>query len=113
MNASERRYTPRYNLRIPLRIQRLGGPKTAPQSVESMNVSARGVYFASDLPFQVGAPLQILFRMPEEVTGRVSPEWNCRGRVVRIDAHAEPSGTAGIGVEIQYYEISKASGAQI
>jgi PilZ domain len=107
MKADERRYTPRYKLKIPLIVQLLGASMAPAQSFESANVSARGVYFASDLPFQIGTPLQISFRMPEEVTGRISPEWNCRGRVVRIDAGAEPSGMAGIGVELQYYEISQ------
>ena len=63
----------------------------------------------SDLPFQVGTPLQIVFRMPEEITGKRSQEWNCRGRVVRSDTVTESTSLAGIGVEIQYYEVSKAS----
>ena len=112
MKADERRYTPRYKLKIPLRVQPLGASKTPAQSFESANVSARGVYFASDLPFQIGTPLQISFRMPEEITGRILPEWNCTGRVVRIDAGTEPSNMAGIGVELQYYEISEPSDRQ-
>jgi hypothetical protein len=112
MRVDERRYTPRYNLKIPLKIKPLGASKVPAQSVESANVSARGIYFASALPFQIGASLQISFRMPEEVTGKISPEWNCRGRVVRVDASTQPSGMAGIGVEIQYYEISKPSDRQ-
>ena len=88
MRVDERRYTPRYNLKIPLKIKpsQSASKSAGAESVESTNVSARGIYFASDLPFQIGTVLQISFRMPEEITGNISPEWNCRGRVVRIDA---------------------------
>jgi hypothetical protein len=85
MKADERRFTPRYNLKIPLKIQSLDASYALAQAAESANISARGVYFASDLPFKIGTPLQIALRMPEEVTGKASPEWNCRGRVVRVD----------------------------
>jgi len=109
MRADERRLTPRYNLKIPLRVQPIGVPSTPIRLAESSDVSARGIYFASDLPFQVGTALQIVFRMPEEVTGETPREWNCRGRVVRADADADSRGKTGIGVEIQSYKVSKAS----
>ena len=105
MKAGERRFTPRYPLKIPLTIQMLGAAQAAAQSAETANISYRGVYFASERRFDVGTPLQIALRMPEEVTGRVSQEWNCRGRVVRVDADSDRRSL--IGVEIQYYEISR------
>ena len=107
MRSNERRFNTRYNkLKIPLRISPLG-PQAPAHQVESADVSARGFYFESKLPFAVGTPLQITFRMPQEVAGRFSPEWICRGRVVRVNAAAESCGVAGVGVEIQYYEVSK------
>jgi hypothetical protein len=105
MKAGERRFTPRYPLKIPLTIQMLGAGQAATQSAESANISFRGVYFASAFRFEVGTPLQIAFRMPEEVSGRVSQEWNCRGRVVRVEADSECR--ILIGFEIQYYELSR------
>ena len=109
MRAEERRLTPRYNLKIPLRIRPVDTPRSPVRLAESSNVSARGIYFFSDLPFQVGTALQIVFRMPEEVTGETPREWNCRGHVVRTDTDAQSCRKAGIGVEIQSYEVSKAS----
>jgi|ERR1700676_1861999 hypothetical protein len=103
MKAGERRFTPRYPLKIPLTIQLLGTAQAAAQSAETSNISFRGVYFVSKCRFEVGAPLQIALRMPEEVSGRVSQEWNCRGRVVRVEADFDCR--TSIGVEIQYYEI--------
>ncbi len=105
MKAGERRFTPRYPLKVPLTIQKLGTALTAAQSTETANISVRGVCFASECRFEVGTPVQIALRMPEEVTGRVSQEWNCRGRVVRVEADSECRTL--IGVEIQYYEIPR------
>lgn len=109
MKADERRLSPRYKLKIPLRIQPVDEPRAPEQSAESSDVSARGIYFVSELPFQVGTPLQIVLRMPQEVTGKFSAEWNCRGRVVRTDSGIEPGGKPGIGVEIEDYEIVESS----
>ncbi len=109
MKADERRLTPRHNLKIPLRVQPVGLPRAPVRLAESTNVSSRGIYFSSDLPFQVGTALEVTFRMPEEVTGEAPREWICKGRVVRTDAENGSSGRTGIGVEIQSYEVSKAS----
>ena len=107
MKADERRLAPRHNLKIPLRVQPVGLPRAPARLAESSNVSSRGIYFSSDLPFQVGTALEVTFRMPEEVTGEVPREWVCRGRVVRTDADADSRGRTGIGVEIQSYKVSK------
>jgi len=103
MSESDRRLAPRYNLKIPLRIQPIGEPKAAERAADSEDVSTRGIYFLSDLSFPVGTPLQIKLRMPPEVTGKTSREWNCTGRVVRTSAAGDSK--AGIAVEIQDYEV--------
>jgi len=105
MKAGERRFTPRYPLKIPLTIQMWGAALAAAQCTETANISVRGVCFASECRFEVGTPVQIALRMPEEVTGRASQQWNCRGRVVRVEADSECRSL--IGVEIQYYEIPR------
>jgi hypothetical protein len=107
MSTDERRRTPRYKLKIPLAIRPVGEPGAPKRRVESSDVSERGIYFVSDLPFEVGTELQIVLRMPEEVTGKSSAEWNCRGLVVRIERTPESGGIAGIGVEIQSYEAAE------
>lgn len=110
MKPAERRYTPRLKLRIPVRIRRLDSAE-APYFVESTDISARGLYFATRLPLNVGAPLQAILRMPEEIAGRILPEWSCRCRVVHIDPGLNSGGESGVGVEIQFYEILKNSPA--
>jgi len=112
MRADERRRSARYNLKIPLRVRPVEEPQSGERRAESENVSGRGIYFVSDLPFQVGTYLQIVFRMPEEVTGEASREWVCKGRVVRTDGASASGGKAGVGVEIQSYEVSKTHGSE-
>lgn len=105
MNPKERRFTPRHKLQIPLTIQPLAGSNLPAQSAQSTDVSIRGLYFASDLSFEIGAPVQVLLQMPEEITGRASPKWSCTGRVVRVDSRQDAGGRRGIAVEIHYYDV--------
>jgi len=104
MKADERRYTPRFKLCIPLRIRGIGSLAAPAQTAESSDISGRGVYFSTDLPLDVGSHLEVFLRMPEEIAGKLQPEWCCTCRVVRVDRCVLPSPMAGIGVEIQYYE---------
>jgi hypothetical protein len=107
MKPGERRYNPRLKLRIPLIIRPLDSSEAPPCTVESTDISARGFYFATSLPLTVGTPVQVVLRMPEEIAGRVLPEWRCQGRVVHVDTHNVPPGESNVGVEIQYYEVLK------
>lgn len=104
MTANERRFVPRYKLRIPLTFRVLGELAAETQAIECLNVSVRGVYSKSNLPLKVGTPLEITMRMPREVTGKVSPELSCRSRVVRIDTRNASQRAVGVGVEILYCE---------
>lgn len=104
MNPKERRFTPRHKLQIPLTVRPLKAPNLPAQSLNSTDVSIRGIYFASDLSFEIGMPVEVLLQMPEEITGRPSPKWNCTGRAVRIDRAEGCTGKRGIGVEIHYYD---------
>lgn len=105
MQESDRRHTPRFDLRVPLRIQPLDSSGTPERQVESSNISSRGVYFATDLPLAVGTPLQMTLRMPEEVVGKPSREWSCNGRVVRVHPNSGPHDKLGVGVEFHWHEV--------
>lgn len=107
MKPGERRYTPRLKLKIPISIRRLDSAESPPRTFESTDISARGFYFETDLPLKVGTPVQVTLRMPEEIAGRVLPEWRCHGRVVHVDTVGVPPGESRVGVEIQYYEVLK------
>ena len=101
----ERRRTERLDLKIQLRVSVL--KSTVPeQRIESLNVSAGGVYFPTNLPLLKGTPVRLLFRLPEQITRKPPTDWVCMGHVV----HAEPvgfgNGLLGVGVQFDCYEVA-------
>jgi hypothetical protein len=72
---------------------------------ESLNLSARGVSFATRFPLSVGTPIQLYLKVPEEVTGKPSSEWRCRGQVIHTRPVESNPGTLLVGVMIVYYEV--------
>jgi len=111
MKGMHRRQRVRYDLQIPLSVQRLGLPLVPPFTALSSNVSASGVCFCTTLPLKVGMPVQITLMMPGEVTGDSSSQWHCWGQVVRLQPkdffHQEPS----VGVKFHYYQAHRANSA--
>jgi hypothetical protein len=77
--------------------------------MESVNVSECGVYFETDTPPREGAMLQIRLEMPKEITGAMTAEWRCTGKVVGVRPTCPPSSSLGVGVRFDYYEILRIS----
>jgi hypothetical protein len=104
MTGTERRLAERLALKIPLRVRI---PKSAVpvHTAESLNVSTRGIYFATDLPLRVGTPLQLVFEMPEEVTHKPASEWCCTGHVVHVQPNGSTQGAVCVGVRFDCYEV--------
>ena len=104
MKPMERRRTERLELRIGLRISVLNS--TAPfRTTEALNLSSAGIYFVTDLPLARGTLLQLLFKMPPEVTHMPATDWLCTGHVVRVKAVSSPNGSLGVGVQFDCYEV--------
>jgi hypothetical protein len=104
MKPMERRRTERLDLRIGLRVSVLNS--TAPfRRTESLNLSSAGVYFVTDLPLVRGTPLQLLFKMPPEVTHRPAADWVCTGHVVHVKPVSSSNGSLGVGVQFDCYEV--------
>jgi len=76
-----RHRAPRYLVRIPLRFRLLASPEMPEEIAESLNLSARGVSFATRFPLAVGTPIQLSLKVPEEVTGK--PTWWLRDTGVK------------------------------
>lgn len=102
--VSNRRQAPRINLSIGLRycVLRSNIPE---QNAESLNLSARGIYFATDLKLKEGSVVQLVMNMPEEITGKAPTEWRCTGHVVRVSPIKSKYGSFGVGVRYDCYEI--------
>lgn len=104
MNPMERRHTVRLDLRIGLRVSVL--KSTAPfRTSESVNLSSAGVYFVTDLPLAPGTPVQLLFKMPPEVTQVPATDWVCTGHVIHVKPVSSPNGSLGVGVQFDCYEV--------
>lgn len=99
-----RRYTERLNLRIPLRVSVLDST-TLEQRIESVNVSAGGIYFQTDLPLLKSTPVRLLFRLPEQITRKPPTDWVCMGHVVHIRPDSSGSGLLGVGAQFDCYEV--------
>ncbi len=104
MTRTERRLAERFGLKIPLRL-RIAKSAAPEHTVESLNVSARGICFATDLPLCTGTPVHLDFEMPEEVTHKPASEWRCTGHVVHVEPKSFPQGATVVGVRFDCYEV--------
>jgi len=104
MEPMERRRAERLKLTIPLSVSVLNS--SAPgHGTESVNVSAGGMYFATNLPLRRGAGVQLHFKMPEEITRTPASDWVCMGHVVHVKPISAPNGWLGVGVQFDCYEV--------
>jgi len=110
IHASERRISPRLQFKTPLRV-RLGNSCSTEQRAESRNLSERGTYFATDTPVAVGSAVEILLKMPEQITGKPATEWRCSGHVVRLEPVDTPRGKLGVAVRFDRCEILRSKTA--
>jgi Tfp pilus assembly protein PilZ len=104
--TSERRISPRHLLKTALRV-RFWKSSSSEQRAESENLSETGTFFATDEPLAIGSAVEILLKMPEEVTGKPTTEWRCTGHVVRLEPVDTPRGKLGVGVKFDCYEIMR------
>jgi hypothetical protein len=104
--TSERRISPRHPLKTALRV-RVWKSGSTEQRAESQNLSETGTFFATDAPLTIGTAVEILLRMPKEITGKPTTEWRCTGHVVRLELVDTPRGKLGVGVKFDCYEIMR------
>ena len=105
MNRNDRRQTARFNLEIPVSIRMVELPEAQAHTGVSSNVSASGVCLSTDLQLNVGAPVEISMRMPQQVTGKPPRDLRCRGQVVRVEANGVRDVKPCVGVQFHYYEV--------
>ena len=108
MSTSERRRTPRFKMRVPLRLHPADTSAENAARVNSLDISASGVSFATKQPVSVGQPIQLQLRMPRRIPGTPSGECSFTGRVVRVESgnasHKGAKGALQVGVQFLYYE---------
>jgi hypothetical protein len=108
--VSERRNSPRHLLKTNLRV-RAWKSGWSERRAESENLSERGVFFATDAPLVIGSAVEVLLKMPEEISGRPTTEWRCTGHVVRLEPVDTPRGKLGVGIQFDCYEVLRSEAA--
>jgi hypothetical protein len=108
--ASERRISRRLQFKTALRV-RVWKCGSTERKAESENLSQRGTFFATDVPLAIGSAVEILLKMPEEISGKPTTEWRCTGHVVRLEPVDTPQGKLGVGVQFDCYEILRSKTA--
>jgi hypothetical protein len=104
--GKDRRLAERHLLKMQVQL-RLRKSNECEQKVDAENVSRRGVFFTTDIPMDKGTMLDLLLEMPEKISGVRSAQWMCMGHVVRVAPSAEMAGAHGVGVEFDFYVVSR------
>jgi hypothetical protein len=104
MARHEYRLTQRFKLHIPLSFHRMETLSEGEHQAKAIDISTRGVYFATSVILCVGEALEVLLEMPKRVTGMKSGPRRFAGRVTHIESKNMPEGLSGIGVQLLYYE---------
>jgi hypothetical protein len=102
---SSSRTTPRFNLKIPIRIRRLDEMGSAEHTVMSSNVSAGGAFFSTDLQLALGTPVRVYFRLPDQIVGMSVPRWCCEGRVIHVHPCGRSRKELEVGISFQMYTL--------
>lgn len=107
MPTLERRSAPRFIMRIPIQIHVLNSEGGAEVTAETMNISRCGIYFSTDQTLEKNATVQILMKLPREVTLGYSKKCLVTGRIAHVQPHGSKPGKSGVGVHFLYYEITE------
>ncbi len=76
-------------------------------SVETRDVSYRGLYFLADAKLRIGTEIDFVITLPEHVTQSSDVNIRCQGQIVRVEP-AE-NGRVGIAAKIERYEFLPAA----
>ncbi len=101
LSGLERRERTRLSSKLPLTVKFGGIYESA---AEATNISARGMFFALQRRLEIGAAIELVFRLPRHVIG-VDGIWlRCPAEVVRVQ-EGLPEGKFGIAAKITGYEV--------
>jgi PilZ domain len=97
----DKRERTRVSSKLPLTVKFGGIYESA---TEATNISARGMFFALQQRLEMGAAIELVFRLPRHVIG-VDGIWlRCPAEVVRVQ-EGLPEGKFGFAAKIKSYEI--------
>ena len=97
----------RFDMRLPA-IVRVEG--TNEFHTETLNVSARGVFFYLDRPVNAGTKAEVTLTFPPHVTLTDSIRVRFSARVIRVESPL-PSTRVGVAAMIEDYEFVRSAGS--
>jgi len=97
----------RFDMRLPA-IVRVDG--TNEFHTETLNVSARGVFFYLDRPVVAGAKAEVTLTFPPHVTLTDAVRVRFSARVIRVESPL-PSARIGVAAMIEDYEFLRTTGS--
>lgn len=103
MNEEKRRAR-RFDLALPVTLLS-AGPKPAPLTLQSRDISSNGILLECDEEVLPGTTVELVVTLPEEVTQAAPVRLRCLGRVVRVDRG--PEKRIGVAVTIERYEFMR------
>jgi Tfp pilus assembly protein PilZ len=108
----DQRLAKRHSVKTALRV-RIWKSSIPEDRAESVNLSRRGIFFVTNSPFQEGEAVEILLKMPEEITGEPPTEWRCTGLITRVEPVDSPRGKFGVGVRFDCYEVARSKQLEV
>jgi hypothetical protein len=104
LTLSNRRFAPRFNLKIPLVFCSVDACLERGHEAISINICERGVYFKTEQPVSVGLPVRVLVQMPGECGGKPATRVVFTGRVSHVEVKRRGRPRSGVGIEFFYSE---------
>jgi hypothetical protein len=92
----------RLKLNLPLRYRVKNLSTWSEGTIE--NISQSGVLFQGASPLPVNALVEMVFEMPEEISGQKNSNVLCQGRVIRSKEARESEESAGLAASILDYK---------
>jgi len=107
----DRRVMRRFDMRLPA-IVKMTGEFPDQMLTETMNVSAKGIFFYLDRKIEQGCPLEVTLTFPPHVTLTDSVKVRFTAKVVRVESPL-PALRVGVAAVIEDYEFLKAINGQL
>ena len=105
-DGADRREARRFNMTLPMRILSLDSDFHELKAF-TRDVSYRGLYFLAEAQPKVGASIEFVITLPEQVTRSGDVNIRCHGKVVRTEP--TQNGKTGIAAKIDRYEFLHAA----
>jgi PilZ domain len=105
-NAVERRAARRFSMMLPLKVRFSKDDDLIEKHGETRDVSFRGLYFTTEGSLELGASIEFVLTLPQQITLAGDVHIRCYARVLRVDPQ---NGNRGVAARIDRYEFLPAA----